>query len=258
MTTGTAAAIYPSLDGRGVFVTGGATGIGASIVAAFARQNARVNFVDVNAAAGEALCDSLDRAGARRPAFRETDVTDLDALAGAVRSAAAENGGLSVLVNNVGNDTRSRTDDLTVEFWRRMMAVNLDVAFFAAQAAAPALIENGGGSIINLSSTQAIVGSAGMACYVTAKSGLLGLTKALASDYGAGKVRVNAIMPGWVLTERQRKLWATPEAQQEWRTHCRLPGELDARDIASMALFLAADDSRMITAQNFVVDAGRT
>lgn len=257
MTTEKLSAIYPSLAGRGVFITGGATGIGAAMVEAFAGQQARVYFVDIDDEAGESLCNRLEQDGMPRANFRMTDVTDPEALAESVRIASQSDGGLSVLINNVGNDTRHLPDEVSVAFWRKSMAVNLDAAFFASRAAVPALTKNGGGSIINLGSIQTILGSAGMVAYVAAKGGVLGLTKALASDYGPRNIRVNAITPGWVLTSRQRELWATAEAVEDWQNHCRLKGELTPEHIASMALFLAADDSRMITAQNFVVDAGR-
>lgn len=258
MTTERSTATYPSLQDSSVFVTGGASGIGAAIVEAFAAQGSKVFFVDIDGDAGETLCDRLQDAGLPRPVFEEVDVTDVSTLAAAVQNARTVNGNLAVLINNVGNDTRQSADDVSIESWRKMIAVNLDAAFFASQAAAPAFDENGGGSIVNLSSIQTVLGSGNMVSYVTAKSALLGLTKALASDYGPRNIRVNSITPGWVLTERQRRLWATPEALADWQKHTRLQGELKPHHIASMALFLGAAESCMITAQNFVVDAGRS
>jgi NAD(P)-dependent dehydrogenase (short-subunit alcohol dehydrogenase family) len=251
-------AIYPSLHDSSVFVTGGASGIGAAIVEAFTGQGSRVFFVDIDAGAGNKLCDRLQNAGLLRPTFDVIDATDVEALAAVVRKASVASGSLDILINNVGNDTRQVAEEVSPDSWRKMLAVNLDSAFFAAQAAAPALEKSGGGSIVNLSSVQTILGSANMVSYVTAKSGLLGLTKALASDYGPKNIRVNAITPGWVLTERQRQLWATPTAVADWQDHSRLQGELKPEHIASMALFLGSAESRMITAQNFVVDAGRS
>ena len=247
---------YPSLIDRLALVTGGASGIGATIVTALARQQAQVAVIDVDDRAANTLCDRIEEEAGRRPWYLHADVTDVPALQAAVASAIADLGGLSILVNNVGNDTRHTPDEVSEAFWRKTLAINLDAAFFATQAAAPALLESGG-SIINIGSIQTILGSESMVAYITAKSGLAGLTKALASDYGHGSVRVNTITPGWVLTERQRELWATPEAIADWQQQSRLQGELLPEDIASMVLFLAADDSRMITAQDFVVDAGR-
>lgn len=257
MTMSPLSANYPCLKKKGVFITGGATSIGAALVDAFAKQGARVAFVDINEEAGEALCRRVADEGGVRPVFRKTDVTDLDELKKAVLAAAKANDGLAVVINNVGNDTRHFPEDVTPEFWHKTIAVNLDAAFFASQAALPALKENGGGSIINLGSIQTVLGSAQMPAYVTAKCGLNGMGKALATDYGLHNIRVNTITPGWVMTARQRELWATPKALDEWQKQCRLKGELTPGHIAAMALFLASDASTMITAQNFVVDAGR-
>jgi len=217
---------YPSLDGRRAVVTGGASGIGAIIVKSLLRQGSRVAFIDVDDAAADRLCASSDVDGGTRPLYIKADVTDIAALQAAVKTAAAQLDGLSVLVNNVGNDTRHAPADVTEAFWRRTMAINLDAAFFASQAAMPFLVAAGGGSIINIGSIQTLLGSANMVGYVTAKSGLNGLTRALASDYGGNRVRVNTVTPGWVLTERQRTLWATPEAVAEWQAQSRLQGEL--------------------------------
>lgn len=250
------AANYPSLRSRQVFITGGATGIGAALVKAFAMQGARVGFVDIAADAGKALCDQVAASGMARPWFKSLDVMHTGDLAAAITAFTAEAGGLAVLVNNVADDTRHDPLDTTPEAWRAALAVNLDAAFFATQAAIPLM--GGEGAVINFSSINALTGPPRMPAYVAAKSALLGLTKALAREFGPAGVRVNAILPGWVVTERQLKLWLTPEAEAEWMKDVPLKRRILPEDVARLALFLAADDSAMITGQSFVIDGGRT
>ena len=246
-------AYYPSLSGRGIFITGGATGIGAALVKAFTEQDAQVNFVDLQQGAGK----SLVRALANKPRFHCIDVTDTHALQQAVTHANAH-AELGVLISNAANDTRHAPADMTAEKWRDCLAINLDSAFFAAQAAAPILAANGGGSIINFSSINAQLGPSNMPGYVSAKAGLIGMTRALAKDYGPGFVRVNAISPGWVVTDRQLATWLTEDEEASWMTQVALPKRLMPENIAHLALFLGSDDSAMITGQNFVIDGGRT
>ena len=244
-------ATYPSLAGRRVFITGGATGIGAALVTAFAAQGAVVGHVDLAADAAAALADGL----AAALWFRALDVTDTPALQAAIADFAAAAGGLDVLINNVAND--SRHDPLSVDEarWRGLMAVNLDCGFFATQAAIRLM--PAGGCIINFSSINALLGPAGMPAYVAAKSAIVGLTKALARQYGPDGIRVNAILPGWVVTQRQLDLWLTPEAEADWMEQVALKQRILPEDVANLALFLAADDSRMITGQAMVIDGGR-
>lgn len=244
---------YPSLAGRVVFVTGGASGIGAAFVEAFHQQGARVGFVDRDAEAGEALAARL--AGAW---FVAVDVTNLDALEQAVARAGEALGPITVLINNVANDTRHTPEQLTPAAWRASLAVNLDPVMAAARAVKCGMAAAGGGAIVNLSSLTALLGSADMAAYVTAKAAILGLTKSLANAWGADNIRVNAISPGWVITERQLALWLTPEAEAEWMKQTALQTRILPEDVARLALFLAADDSRAITGQNHVIDGGRT
>ena len=243
---------YPDLEGRVVFITGGASGIGAAFVEAFAGQGARVAFIDIDAEHGEAL--------AKRPGawFRRCDVTDVNALTSAVRAAASEFGALDVLINNVANDTRHEAEDLTEEAWRRNLAVNLDPALHAARAAYEVMLPVRRGVILNISSINALLAPAGMAAYVAAKAALLGLTKSLAREWGAANIRVNAISPGWVVTDRQLELWLTPEAEAEWMKQVALQRRIEPVDVANLALFLTSDSARMITGQNFVIDGGRT
>jgi NAD(P)-dependent dehydrogenase (short-subunit alcohol dehydrogenase family) len=245
-------ATYPSLAGRAVFVTGGASGIGAAFVEAFAAQGCKLAFVDLQAEAGEALASRL---GAW---FRRCDVTDAAALQGAVRDAARDLGRLDVLVNNVANDTRAPAESLTPEAWRKALAVNLDPVFLAATAACPLMKAAGGGVILNISSINALLGPADLAAYVAAKGAVNAMTKSLAREWGAHNIRVNAISPGWVVTERQLELWLTPEAEAEWMKQVALQRRIEPQDIARLALFLAADDSAAITGQNYVIDGGRT
>lgn len=251
-------ATYPSLAGRRVFITGGATGIGCSMVEAFSEQGAIVGHLDLAVDAAEALGDQLQAAGFARPWFRRVDVTDAAALKAAVADFAAEAGGFDVLVNNVANDTRHDPLETSEDSWRKCMAVNLDCAFFASQSAIALMRRGGaGGAIVNFSSINAVLGPDGMPGYVTAKAGLLGMTKALARQYGPDRIRVNTILPGWVVTQRQLDHWLTPEAEDEWMEQVCLKERIEPRDAANLALFLAADDSRMITNQHFVIDAGR-
>ena len=253
MAEGERFATYPSLVGRVVFITGGATGIGAAIVEAFHAQGARVAFVDLQDAAGRALAAKLPGTW-----FRQCDVTDADNLCAAIADAAAALGPIGVLINNVADDTRHVAAETAPEAWRRALAVNLDPAFIAATAVRPMLQAQGGGSIINLSSINALLGPSGMPAYVAAKGAINALTKALAREWGADGIRVNALSPGWVVTERQLALWLTPQAEAAWSDQVALKPRLLPEDIARAALFLAADDSRMMTGQNLVVDAGRT
>jgi NAD(P)-dependent dehydrogenase (short-subunit alcohol dehydrogenase family) len=245
-------ATYPSLKDRVVFITGGASGIGASFVEEFHAQGCKVAFVDLADDEGRALMARL-----RGSWFRHCDVTDAAALQGAIADAGAALGPVTILINNVANDTRHDAAATTPEQWRKGLAVNLDPAFIASVAVYPMMQAAGGGSIINLSSINALLGPAHMPTYVAAKGAINALSKGLAREWGADRIRVNALSPGWVITPRQLELWLTPEAEAEWSKQVALKDRILPQDIARMALFLAADDSRMITGQNFIVDAGR-
>jgi NAD(P)-dependent dehydrogenase (short-subunit alcohol dehydrogenase family) len=253
----TRAAVYPSLEGKSVFITGGATGIGASLVQHFTTQGARVGFIDIDEHHGQELVANLDLSSGRKPWFRRVDVRDVSSLQDAIRAFNDQNAAVDVLVNNVANDARHQPLEVTEAAWRECMAVNLDSAFFAAQTAIPMMQRTGGGSIINFSSINALLGPTEMPGYVSAKAALLGLTKALARHYGADGIRVNAILPGWVITPKQLSLWLTPEIEQEWMNQTALKDRILPDDVAKLALFLASDDSRMITNQQFIIDGGR-
>lgn len=249
---------YPSLVDRGVFITGGATGIGAAFVDSFARAGARVAFVDIDEAPAQGLVGRLESQHGRTVWFRRADVTDAAGLEAAVREASADLGGLDVLVNNAANDQRHSVEELDAERWRRCMALNLDAAFIAARAVSAEMKVRRRGTIINVGSVNALLGPAGMPGYVTAKAGIMGMTKALSREFGPYNIRVNAILPGWVVTERQLEKWLTPEAEAEWSRQVSLKRRLLPADVANLALFLASDDSEMITGQSLVIDAGRT
>lgn len=245
-------ALYPDLANRVVLVTGGATGIGAAFVEAFIAQGARVAFVDVNISAGEALAQRVNAK------FTRCDVTDPAALTSAIRETASHFGGLDVLINNVANDQRHTAEELDAAAWRSSLAVNLDPVMIASRAAYEIMMPLKHGVIINLSSINALLGPPNMTAYVAAKAAILGLTKSLAREWGAANIRVNAISPGWVVTERQLKLWLTPEAEAEWMKQVALQRRIEPRDVANLAVFLASDSAALITGQNFVIDGGRT
>ena len=249
-------AFYPSLVGRVVFVTGGASGIGADIVRAFARNQARVAFVDLQREVGEALAAELSRDG-EAPLFMPCDVTDIPALQAAIAEAAKKLSPIGVLVNNAANDQRHTVADVSVEYWDQTQNVNLRHQFFAAQAVHPQMRALGAGSIINLSSIAWRGGAPEMAAYATAKAGVVGLTRALARAFGPDNIRVNAIEPGAVMTERQRHLWyKSQESVDAMAQRQSIKTVLLGEEIARTALFLGADDSRMITKQSIIVDAG--
>jgi NAD(P)-dependent dehydrogenase (short-subunit alcohol dehydrogenase family) len=249
-------ASYPSLKGRPVFITGGASGIGESIVEHFAAQEARVTFLDLQRDAGEAVADRIAASGHARPLFIPCDLKDLDALKAAVVLSSATQGAPLALINNAGNDDRHKIEDVTPDYWQNRMETNLRHQFFAAQAVRPAMKAAGGGSIICFSSISWFAGEANYIAYVTAKAAISGMTKGLARELGAERIRVNAVVPGWVMTQRQIDLWLDADGERQIKERQCLPDKLMPADLARMVLWLAADDSRMCTAQHFVVDAG--
>lgn len=247
---------YPSLHGKVVFVTGGGSGIGADIVRAFAGQGAKVGFIDIDDAAGRALVAGL--AADTPPLFIAGDLTHVDALRDAIAATRAAFGDIDVLVNNVANDRRHELLAVDEAFFDATVAVNLRPAFFAAQQVVPDMQRRGGGAIVNVGSTSWKVKSIRLAVYATCKSAMTGLTRSLARELGASRIRVNQVLPGWVMTEKQLRLWVDADGEREMDRNQCLPGRVLGGDIAQMVLFLAADDSRMITAQDFIVDAGWT
>ncbi len=247
---------YPSLEDRSVFITGGALGIGESLVEAFVRQKSRVAFIDLDFDASQALQKRLEDEGLQKPWFKPCDVRDIASLEKCLRNAALDLGPVSVLVNNAGNDERHKADEISVEYWDDRIAVNLRHQFFAAREVARDMKENGGGSIINFGSVQAYLSSPGMSGYAVSKYGVRGVTRTLAREFGKNNIRVNTVVPGWVMTERQKELWVDEAAEKMIDEVQCLPGRLQPSDVARLVLFLASDDSAMCTAQDFIVDAG--
>ena len=239
-------ASYPSLQGRRVLVTGGASGIGAAIVSHFTGQGSAVTFLDLDEAGGSA---TASRTGA---SFIPCDLRDIPALQACISSA----GPFHVLVNNAARDDRHKLEQVTPEYWDERMATNLRHQFFAAQAVAPGMIAAGAGSIVNMGSISWRLGEGGMPAYTTAKAAVEGLTRGLARDLGPHGIRANTVLPGWIMTERQKTLWLTPEADAERAKGQCIPDQLGPDDVARLVLWLAADDSRMCTNQRWVVDGG--
>lgn len=245
-------AIYPSLKGKTVFITGGASGIGEEMVRAFAAQGARTGFVDFNREAGAALSADLGD----DVAFEYCDLREIDELKSAFAALAEKLGPATVLINNAARDDRHGWQDVTPEYWDERMATNIRHMFFAIQAVAPGMIAAGGGSIVNMGSNSWWEAGGNMPAYTTAKSAVHGLTRTMARDLGDHRIRVNAIVPGWIMTQRQKDLWVTPESIEKHRQRQCLPDLIEPVYLARMALFLASDDSAMCSATNFMVEAG--
>ena len=247
---------YGSLQGKRVFITGGGSGIGESLVAEFAAQGALVAFVDIAVEASEALCRRLAEAGLTAPLFRHCDITDIASLQAVMAELAQKLGDFDILVNNAANDQRHQAQDVTVEYWNERIAINQRPMFFTCQAVFEGMKRQGGGSIINVSSISWHMKSGGYPVYATTKAAVVGLTRGLARDYGAHNIRVNTVTPGWVMTQRQIDLWVDEAAEVEIKKSQCLPSKLMPQDIAAMVLFLASDDGAMCTSQEFIVDAG--
>jgi NAD(P)-dependent dehydrogenase (short-subunit alcohol dehydrogenase family) len=246
---------YPSLLDRGVLITGGATGIGATLVEEFVAQGARVGFLDIDKASGEALVARL-REARHAPAFVVADLTDIAALDRAIDALRLRTGPFAVLLNNAANDQRHSIDSTTSESWDAGIAVNLKHQFFAAKNVAADMKTAGGGSIVNFGSVSWKLKQGGMPVYTTSKAAVQGLTRSLARDYGPFNIRVNTLVPGWVMTEKQIRLWLDEKGKQEIARGQCINKALQPEHIARMALFLAADDSAMCTAQDFIADGG--
>ncbi|MBV8671900.1 MAG: SDR family oxidoreductase [Acidobacteriaceae bacterium] len=248
-------ATYPSLRDRVVVVTGGASGIGEHIVEHFAHQGSRVAFLDI---ADEPACRLMARLvdAPRPPIYANCDLTDTAAFAASINEIAASLGTIDVLVNNAGNDTRHVTEDVTPEYWDRCIAINLRQQFFAIQAVIPTMKRAGRGSIVNLSSISWLIPGTGLPVYIASKAGVVGLTRTLAHELGVHNIRVNAVLPGAIATERQRRLWYTEEYMAEILHNQALKRILTPEEVARLILFLAADDSSAITSQSYVIDGG--
>lgn len=247
--------IYPSLRNKRVVVTGGGSSIGAAIVESFARQGARVLFLDIAEAESRALEGRLS-GQASAPQFLTCDLRDIDAVHKVFRRIGQEHGPVDVLVNNAANDDRHRLDETTVDYWDERIAVNLRHYFFCVQAVAPAMKAAGAGSIVNLGSVSWHLALPDLAIYQTAKAGIEGMTRGLARDLGTHGIRVNCVVPGGVRTPRQMKLWHTPEEETRMLAQQCLKKRVEPADVAAMVLFLASDDASMCTGHEYFVDAG--
>jgi len=245
---------FYDLQGKSVFITGGGSGIGAALTDAFLGQGAQVAFVQRSNATE--FCDAMEHKHGRRPMFIPCDITDVSALVNAIDRVANAHGDIEVLVNNAANDKRHTIEDVTEEFWQWMQDINLKCYYFSAQAVLPAMRAKGHGVIINFTSISYMMGNAGYTLYTTANAGLTGMTRSLAREFGPDGVRVNAIAPGWVMTDKQRDMWVTPEALEDQMKRQCLKQEILPEDIAGTVLFLASDSSRMMTGQTVVVDGG--
>ena len=245
---------FPDLRGKSVFITGGGSGIGAALTEGFLRQGARVAFCQRRDAAP--FVEDMTQATGNRPLFLRCDITDTDALRGAMAQAAVAHGPVTALVNNAANDLRQKTLEVTPADWDASQMVNLRSYFFAAQAVIPGMIAAGGGSIVNFSSISYMIGDVGYLSYITANAGIVGMTRSLAREFGPHRIRVNALAPGWVMTQKQKDMWATPEGVAAFLKRQCLPDSLEPQDITGGVLFLSSTASRMMTGQSMVIDGG--
>ncbi|MGN6142488.1 MAG: SDR family NAD(P)-dependent oxidoreductase [Mesorhizobium sp.] len=246
---------FADLEGASVLITGGGSGIGAALTEGFVRQGARVAFIDIAEEPSRALCEALAATG-NRPLHLKADLADVGALRAAIAEAAARHGPATVLVNNAARDDRHAAEDVTPEEWDTNLAVNLRPHFFTVQAVVPGMKAAGHGAIVNFTSTSFMLNMGDMPAYTTAKAGIVGLTKGMAGRYGRHGIRVNAIAPGWVVTERQRKLWVKGDNLDSHIARQAIPRMMVADDMVGPCLFLASDASAMLTAQTLIVDGG--
>jgi D-xylose 1-dehydrogenase len=249
-------AAYPSLRNQLVIITGGAAGIGASLVNHFSLQGSQVAFLDVDQKSAEKLLAELSTGCSHPPSFFPCDLTDTAKLRATIGEIAARYGAVGVLVNNAGNDARHSIDEVSAEYWDQSMAVNLKHQFFACQAVIPVMKRAGRGSIINLSSISWLIPSTGLPVYVTAKAAIVGMTRTLAHELGSDNIRVNCVLPGAILTERQQRLWFTDAYRAEILSRQALKRMILPEEVARLVLFLASDDSSAITNQSYIVDGG--
>ncbi|SHE88400.1 NAD(P)-dependent dehydrogenase, short-chain alcohol dehydrogenase family [Litoreibacter ascidiaceicola] len=250
----TKTATFHDLDGASVFVTGGGSGIGASLTDGLMAQGAKVAFVQRSDATD--FADEMEQKHGTRPLFLQCDITDIPRLQSCIKEASDAHGPVTVLVNNAANDKRHTTEEVDEAFWDWSMAINLKAYFFACQAVIEGMRKAGGGSIINFSSISYMMGNAGYPAYTTANSGINGMTRSLAREFGPDRIRVNALAPGWVLTDKQKELWVTPEALEAHVARQCLKDTLAPQDMVDAVLFLASNTSRMMTGQALVVDGG--
>ncbi len=247
-------ATYSDLAGQSVFITGGGSGIGAYLTEGFLRQGSKVAFVQRSDATD--FCDRMERETGNRPLFLPCDITDVSKLEKAIADAAKAHGVLSILVNNAANDERHRAEEVTQDYWDWNMSLNLRSYFFSCKAVLEGMRQRGGGSIINFSSIAYMMGHENLTCYTTANAGINGMTRTLAREWGPDGIRVNAVAPGWVLTQKQKDLWVTPEALENHLAMQCLKESIQPEDMVDGVLFLASKSSRMMTGQSLVIDGG--
>ncbi|MCP1201058.1 SDR family NAD(P)-dependent oxidoreductase [Notoacmeibacter sp. MSK16QG-6] len=245
---------YPDLKDKSVFITGGGSGIGAELTAGFLSQGAKVAFIQRSDATP--FCDEMEKRFGQRPLFLPCDVADVARLKEAITQASAAHGPVTVLVNNAANDQRHKTEDVTEDYWDWSQAINLKAYFFACQAVVAGMRDAGGGAIVSFTSISYMMGNAGYPSYATANSGINGMTRALAREFGPDGIRVNALAPGWVLTDKQMESWASPEALADHLDRQCLKEHLAPADIVDPLLFLSSSASRMMTGQALVIDGG--
>ena len=246
--------IFPDLKDASVYITGGGSGIGANLTDGFMAQGAQVAFIGRTDATE--FCDEMEQKHGRRPLFMQGDITDIAGLKASMDQAAEAHGPITALVNNAANDKRHSTEEVTEDFWDWMIAVNLKAYFFACQHAAPMMKQEGFGSIINFSSISYMMGNAGYPIYTTSNSGINGMTRSLAREFGPDRIRVNALAPGWVLTQKQKDMWVTEDGLAAHLERQCLKDTLDPDDIVGGTLFLASNASKMMTGQALVIDGG--
>ena len=248
--------IYSDLKDKKVFITGGGSGIGASIVEHFCEQGSNVFFIDINEKSSNKLVSNCKNKKFSVPTFINCDLLNIKFLQNTISKIISDNGVIDILVNNAANDERHSIDEVTEEFWNERMNINLRHYFFTVQSVKKAMIENKGGSIINIGSVSWMIGQGGMAAYTAAKSGVVGLTRSFARDLGEFNIRVNSVVPGWVMTERQIEKWLTPESEADMIKKQCLKHKLMPSDIAKTVLFFGSDQSSGCTNQDYIVDKG--
>jgi len=247
---------YFDLENKRVFITGGGSGIGASIVEHFCEQNSEVYFIDINEEASNKLVSECKNKKLAIPNFIKCDLLNIKELQNTISKIISENGPIEILINNAANDERHKIEDVTEEFWNQRMNINLRHYFFTVQSVKKTMIKNKGGAIVNIGSASWMIGQGGMAAYTAAKSGVVGLTRSFARDLGEHNIRVNSVVPGWTMTERQIEKWLTPESEKDLMKNQCLKSKLMPSDIAKAVLFFSSDQSSGCTNQSYVVDKG--